>query len=67
MNWNDPRKALPADSPSQEKSLDAKAFREVRKLVLDISREMEFRSPKASITVGHDGYIKEITIEGFVV
>ncbi|WP_296245129.1 hypothetical protein [uncultured Rothia sp.] len=67
MNWNDPRKALPGEPPSQEKRIDAKAFREVRQLVRDISREMEFRSTKASIAVGHDGYVKEITIEGFVV
>lgn len=67
MNWNDPRRALPADSPSQEKSLDSEVIRELRQAIRDLSREMGFRSPKASITMAYDGYIKEITVEGFVV
>ena len=65
MNWNDPRRALP-EAP-QENLLDAEALRKLRQAIRDISREMGFRSPKASITMAHDGYIKEVTIEGFVV
>lgn len=65
MDWKGPRRALPA--APQENQLDSEAVRELRQAIRDLSREMEFRSPKASITLAHDGYIKEITIEGFVV
>ena len=65
MNWNDPRRALP-EAP-QENQQDREAFRELRKLILDISREMSFRGTKASITTDPELNIKEITIEGFVV
>lgn len=65
MDWKDPRRALP--SAQQQNQLDAEAIRELRQAIRDVSREMGFRSPKASITMAHDGYIKEVTIEGFVV
>lgn len=65
MDWKDPRRALP-EAP-QENQQGREAFRELRKLALDVSREMSFRSPKASITLDADLDLKEITIEGFVV
>lgn len=65
MDWKDPRRALPADP--QENLLEPEAVRELRQVIRDLNREMGFRSPKASITIAHDGYIKEVTIEGFVV
>lgn len=65
MNWNDPRRALP-EAP-QENQQGREAFRELRKLILDVSREMSFRGTKASITTDPELNIKEITIEGFVV
>lgn len=65
MNWNDPRRALP-EAP-QENRPDSEAIRELRQAIRDLSREMGFRSPKASITMAHDGYIKEVTVEGFIV
>lgn len=65
MNWNDPRRALPA--APQENRPGSEVIRELRQAIRDLSREMGFRSPKASITMAHDGYIKEITVEGFVV
>lgn len=65
MDWNDPRRELPA--APQENRLDSKAVRELRQAIHDLSREMEFRSPKASITMDPELNINEITIEGFVV
>lgn len=65
MDWKDPRRALP-EAP-QENQQGREAFRELRRIVLDVSREMSFRSPKASITLDADLGLKEITIEGFVV
>lgn len=65
MDWKDPRRALP-EAP-QENQQGREAFRELRKLALDVSREMSFRSTKASITLDADLDLKEITIEGFVV
>ena len=65
MDWNDPRRALP-EAP-QENQQGREAFRELRKLILDVSREMSFRGTKASITTDPELNIKEITIEGFVV
>ena len=65
MDWKDPRRALPA--APQENQQGREAFRELRKLILDVSREMSFRGTKASITTDPELNIKEITIEGFVV
>ena len=65
MDWNDPRRELPA--APQENRPDSKVIRELRQAIHDLSREMGFRSPKASITMAHDGYIKEVTVEGFIV
>lgn len=65
MNWNDPRRALP-EAP-QENQQGREAFRELRKLILDVSREMSFIGTKASITTDPELNIKEITIEGFVI
>lgn len=65
MNWNDPRRALP--EVPQDNQQGREAFRELRKLILDVSREMSFRGTKASITTDPELNIKEITIEGFVV
>ena len=65
MDWKDPRRALP-EAP-QENQQGREAFRELRRIVLDVSREMSFRSPQASITLDADLGLKEITIEGFVV
>lgn len=65
MDWKDPRRALP-EAP-QENQQGREAFRGLRKLILDVSREMSFRGTKASITTDPELNIKEITIEGFVV
>lgn len=65
MDWKDPRRALP-EAP-QENRPDSEVIRELRQAIRDLSREMGFRSTKASITMAHDGYSKEVTVEGFVV
>ena len=65
MDWKDPRRALSA--APQENRPDSEVIRELRQAIRDLSREMGFRSPKASITMAHDGYIKEVTVEGFIV
>lgn len=65
MDWKDPRRALP-EAP-QENQQGREAFRELRKLILDVSREMSFRGTRASIAMDPELNIKEITIEGFVV
>lgn len=65
MDWNDPRRELP-EAP-QEHQQTSEPFMRLRQIILGISREMDFRSTKSSITLDADLELKEVTIEGFIV
>ena len=65
MDWKDPRRELPESSLKDQQA--RKELRDMRQLVLDISRGLGLRGTKASVTMDANSGIKEITVEGFIV